>query len=66
MRKGLLNEKKIRESMKTAGFPVPAELVARLAQLSPEDINEVLLDHPGFAAWKQYGSYRIRSYTHKG
>ncbi len=53
------NREKVRATMKDAGFPVPPEIVAKLAQLGPEDVREVLHDHPGYAAWKQYRSYQI-------
>lgn len=50
---------KVREAMKAGGLPVPAGIVAELAQLRPADVRDVLLDHRGFTTWKRYGSYQI-------
>lgn len=49
----------VRAAVKAAGIPLPTEVVTKLAQLIPQDVREVLVDHPGFTAWEQLGSYRI-------
>ena len=50
---------KVRAAVKAAGIPLPTEVVTKLAQLSHQDVREVLVDHPGFKAWERLGSYRI-------
>lgn len=49
---------KVRGELKAAGAPVPAEIVAKLAQLRPADVRDVLLDHVGFETWDRYESYK--------
>ena len=50
---------KVRAKVKAAGVPLPNEVVTELAQLSHQDVLEVLVDLPGFTAWERLGSYRI-------
>ena len=49
----ITEREKVRAAMKAGGFPVPVQVLKKLAQLNPEDLFDVLSDHPGFAAWKR-------------
>ncbi len=50
---------RLREEMKAASIPLPAQIVMQLAQLRSVDLHEVLIDHPGFTSWNRYTSYEV-------
>lgn len=49
----------VREAIKAAAVPMPAEVVHNVAQLNSRDAREVLRDHPGFSLWEKRNSYEI-------
>ena len=50
---------RVREAIKAASVPMPAELVDEIADLNSRDAREVLREHPGFTLWERLKSHEV-------